>query len=265
MQPSKLLRERAAQYFDGLVRCQPRTMFEVDAWLQRARGAMSALWTYECLLCGARACDRNLCNGCENDLPRNDCCCRLCAEPLATTEIVTCGECAQRRPRFDRCIAPYRFSYPLDHMVRSLKYGGALAEGRVLGELLADRLVAMNAIDKPDLLIPVPLGARRYARRGYNQASELAIVVSRRLGIPMCTHSLVRFRETLEQAALDRKARRKNLRKAFQLVRPLAAKRIAIVDDVVTTGSTANEIARVLKRGGARRVDVWAIARAGRS
>lgn len=175
-----------------------------------------------------------------------------------------CGECAQRRPRFDRCIAPYRYAYPLDHIVRRLKYGGAVAEGRVLGGLLADRLMQLDASERPTILLPVPLGRARYVRRGYNQATELATVVSCRLGIEVCTDTLARSRETLEQAGLDRKARRKNLRKAFELLRPLRADHVAIVDDVVTTGSTANEIARVLKRAGTRRVDVWAIARAGR-
>jgi ComF family protein len=150
-------------------------------------------------------------------------------------------------------------------MIRRLKYGGGVAEGRVLGQLLAQSLAAMQRPRRPELLLPVPLGRARFADRGYNQANELATYVSHRLAIPMRTDLLVRTRDTLEQVGLDRKARRKNLRKAFALTQPIREQHVAILDDVVTTGSTANEIARVLKRAGAQQVEVWAVARAGRT
>lgn len=173
-----------------------------------------------------------------------------------------CGACLQRPPRFDACIAPYRYSYPLDSMIRGLKYGGAIAYGRVLGELFARRL--QQRPRTADVLLPVPLGAVRFAKRGYNQAIELATRLSQRLDIPMRTDVLSRTRDTLEQAGLDRRARRKNLRKAFALTGRVTGQRVAIVDDVITTGSTANEIARLLKRAGVSHVEVWVIARAQR-
>jgi ComF family protein len=174
-----------------------------------------------------------------------------------------CGTCLRRPPRFDVCFAPYRYAYPLDHMVRGLKYGGAIAHGRVLGELFVRQLQERNRSARPDLLLPVPLGPARFRKRGYNQAIVLAEQIARRSGIRLRTDALIRTRDTLEQAGLDRRARRKNLRRAFALLHPLRAKHVAIVDDVVTTGSTANEMARVLKRAGVARVEVWAIARAG--
>lgn len=167
-------------------------------------------------------------------------------------------------PRFDACFAPYRYAYPLDFLIRALKYGGGIAHGRVLAELFASRLREAECDELPAALLPVPLGTARFIERGYNQAIELATHISRQLAIPLRTDLLIRTRETREQAGLDRKARRKNLRAAFALRQPLPVKHVAIVDDVVTTGSTANEIARVLKRAGASRVEVWAIARAGR-
>jgi ComF family protein len=201
--------------------------------------------------------------GCEADLAVNDRCCRRCAERLFTDHATpVCGACLRRPPRFDACIAPYRYTYPLDRMIRALKYGGAIAYGRVLGDLFARR--ASPLVERPDLVLPVPLGRKRFIRRGYNQAIELAHRCSEHFDIPLRTDLLVRTRDTVEQAGLDRKARRRNLRGAFALAAPLPAARIAIVDDVVTTGSTASEIACVLKRGGATRVEVWAVARADR-
>jgi ComF family protein len=243
----------------------------VDAWLHRARAALqtslAALWPPQCVLCGGagQRPDRDLCAGCEMDLPRNDHCCSVCAEPLQSAiEGLVCGACLRHPPRFDRCVAPYRYAYPLDHMVRALKYGSAVAHGRVLADVFARSVLPIEREAWPEILLPVPLGRARFIKRGYNQALELATHLARELAIPLHTDVLVRARDTREQAGLDRKARRKNLRNAFALVRPLPAAHVAIVDDVVTTGSTANEIARVLKRAGAEKVEVWAIARAGR-
>jgi ComF family protein len=173
-----------------------------------------------------------------------------------------CGACLRKRPSFDRCIAPYRYAYPLDHMIRALKYGNAIAYGRVLGDLFAR---CEFAAPLPEVILPVPLGRARFVARGYNQALELASRVARQLDIELRADVLVRTRETLEQAGLDRRARRKNLRNAFSVAKPLEAAHVAVFDDVVTTGSTANELARVLKRAGVARVEVWAIARAARA
>lgn len=240
----------------------------VDSFVQRARAKLvSVVWMPHCVLCGqsARNAEYDLCIGCERDLPVNEPCCSVCAEPLhGESGDMMCGACVQRAPRFDACLAPYRYSYPLDHMIRALKYGGGVAHGRVLGDLFASRLRAVERSELPALLLPVPLGTARFIDRGYNQAIELAAHISKRLRIPLRADVLVRTRETREQAGLDRKARRKNLRQAFALRLPLPATHVAIVDDVVTTGSTVNEIARVLKRSGAECVEVWAVARAGK-
>lgn len=244
--------------------CQLNHRMRVDERFQRVSAALRRfLWASQCVLCGGRGTpDRDLCAGCERDLPTNVRCCSLCAQPLlVAVAAAICGACVQRMPRFDACFAPYLYAYPLDHMIRALKYGGGVAHGRVLAELFVARWREAARGDRPQVLLPVPLGAARYIERGYNQAIELATHISRQLAIPVRADVLVRTRETREQAGLDRDARRKNLRKAFALRRALPAAHVAIVDDVVTTGSTANEIARMLKRAGARRVEVWAIAR----
>jgi ComF family protein len=203
--------------------------------------------------------------GCEQDLPANVQCCEICAEPLHNEGVASlwCGACLQRRPRFDASRIPFRYSYPMAHMIRRLKYGGAVGMGRVLGELFARRMASAGD-SQPQLLIPVPLAHRRFCERGYNQAIVLAEHIVRSVAKPLRTDLLVRVRDTQEQAGLDQRARRKNIKRAFEVTDPLPATHVAIVDDVVTTGSTVNEIARVLKRAGAKRVEVWAIARAAR-
>jgi ComF family protein len=152
----------------------------------------------------------------------------------------------------------------MDHMIRRLKYGGAIAMGRVLGELFARRRAVASIESQPQLLIPVPLAYQRFCERGYNQAIVLAQHMVSSVAIPIRPDLLVRVRDTQEQAGLDQRARRQNIKRAFEVTGPLPASHVAIVDDVVTTGSTVNEIARVLKRAGAKRVEVWAIARAAR-
>ncbi len=236
-----------------------------DAFRRTCAALRELIWTPQCVLCGGRGpAERDLCEGCERDLPRNEQCCSVCAQPLyVDDDDAICGACLRRMPRFDACFAPYRYAYPLDHMIRALKYGGGVAHGRVLADLFVSRWREAHD-EPPEVLLPVPLGTARFGERGYNQAIELATRMSRQLAIPLRTDLLVRTRETREQAGLDRAERRKNLRKAFAARRALPAAHVAIVDDVVTTGSTANEIARVLKRAGAERVEVWAIARAGK-
>jgi ComF family protein len=113
----------------------------------------------------------------------------------------------------------------------------------------------------PEAIVPVPLALRRYRQRGYNQAIELALTIRHISGIPVRADVAIRQRETAEQAGLDRKARRRNVAGAFAAVAPLRVRHVAILDDVVTTGSTVRELAEVLQRAGAEQIEVWAIAR----
>jgi ComF family protein len=168
----------------------------------------------------------------------------------------------RRPPRFDASYCPFRYAYPVDRLVQGIKYRGAVAPDRVLGELVARGVQHRNEA-LPEILVPVPLGQQRFRQRGYNQAIELGRWLEKRLGIPMRTDLVARMRETSEQARLDRRERRKNIRGAFAVLRELPATNIAIIDDVITTGSTVSELTRVLKRAGAKRVEVWAVARAG--
>ena len=186
----------------------------------------------------------------------------MCAEPLpgASGAPRICGACLADPPPFDSSFVPFRYAYPLDHLVQGLKFRNELACGRVLGELFARCLVARGA-PLPEVIVPVPLALRRYRQRGYNQASELALSIRRITGAAVRSDIAVRQRETAEQAGLDRKARRRNVTGAFAIAAPLQARHVAILDDVVTTGSTVRELAKVLRCSGVERLEVWAIAR----
>lgn len=235
----------------------------VDILGSLIRSAIQGCWPARCALCGQPGQpDLDLCVGCEGDFVVNDNVCEHCAVPLPRelSQPALCGACLKDPPVFDACVAPYRYAFPVDRMIQRLKYRGDLAYGRILGHLLARHLSRRDT--RPELVIPVPLAPRRYRERGYNQARELALPVCDSLGLSLRSDLIARVLETREQAGLDRVERGKNIIDAFTLIAPLRARHVAIVDDVVTTGSTTNEIARVLRHAGADWIEVWAVARA---
>lgn len=252
------------EYSQADIHCQPTWRTAVDGWL---RGVQALLWPSTCVLCRARGVAmRDLCAGCERDLVLNEYACPRCALPLSAPAPAgtVCGACSKGRPAFDASFAPYRYAYPLDRLIQGLKYHRQLSAGRVLGELFRMQLARVRRGALPHAIVPVPLAARRFRERGFNQAIELSRPVSREFDLPLATALIERARDTQEQAGLPRKRRRRNVRGAFRLCASGVPKHVAIFDDVITTGSTVNEIARVLRRAGARHIEVWAIARTAR-
>jgi ComF family protein len=215
-----------------------------------------------CLLCGDRgAGGRDLCSGCERDLAINTACCPRCALPLDAPAPL-CGECIEREPPFAAAWAPFRYEHPLDLLESRFKFRGDLAAGRVLASLLIERAVD-EELGLPDAIVPVPLHVSRLRERGYNQALELAKPLARVLGVPLRVDLLRRVRATIAQTGLDAAARRRNLRDAFAISNEQAIPaHVALLDDVMTTGTTLRECSRVLRRAGVQRVEVWALARA---
>lgn len=184
--------------------------------------------------------------------------CPHCALPLANGA-PSCPACRRGRFAFDAAIARFEYRFPLDRLVHRFKYGGDLALGRWLARELARRAAPEP---RPDLLVVPPLAGQRLRERGFNQALELARDIGRRMRLPTDAHLLVRQRETRSQARLGRRERQANLRDAFACTRAVPGMHTAIVDDVLTTGATADALARTLKGAGADRVVVWALARA---
>lgn len=214
-----------------------------------------------CLLCQAPG--QDLCLACCQDLPWNQQACHHCALPLSAGQSL-CSACQQEPPPFT-ALSLFRYEFPVDRLLARLKYHGRLSPARVLGGYLAEAISADSRL-RPELILPVPLHPSRLAERGYNQAAELARPVARSLGLPL-EHKLVeRVKHTAMQKGLDAAARAQNLQEAFglntrryeQLGRP---RRIALLDDVLTTGATAAAISRLLRQAGVEEVMLWSLAR----
>lgn len=221
------------------------------------------LYPSRCLLCGAAGSEeRDLCQACAHALPYNRRPCRICALPLppAAPADGICGDCQKRRPRFDRCLAPLLYSADVSLLISRLKFGQKLNHARLLSQLLLDHL-EQQQLFSVDLLLPVPLHRLRLRERGYNQALEIARPLGRHLGIPVEPRICRRVAVTPAQTGLDRKSREKNLHNAFQVTADVTGLNIALLDDVVTTGATVSELTRCLKRAGAGKIGVWAVAR----
>lgn len=216
-----------------------------------------------CVLCGAPGDDGlDLCRGCRADLPYNRHACPRCAIPLPAGQSAgtRCGPCQRRAPPFAASHAAFRYEDPVPALIGGVKFRGRFNLARLLGQLMALSLLEQGA-QRPELILPVPLHPRRLRERGYNQALELARPISAELGIPTDTATCIRAAYTSAQVGLDDRERRRNVRGAFAVARCPAAKHVAILDDVVTTGSTVTELALVLRRAGVERVDVWSVAR----
>ncbi len=218
-----------------------------------------------CALCDERCePEHSLCGACQADLPWLGPQCTVCALPLPTPGMI-CGQCLKRPPAFDHVVAPWRFDFPIDSLITRFKHQSRWPLGRVLAEQLTQHLrhLFVEGLPRPSALLPVPLARKRLRQRGFNQAQMLADWLSPALQIPVRNELLQRTLDTPSQQQLDAAARRRNLRQAFALPdkQPLRDQHLAIVDDVLTTGATAEALARLLRRAGAARVDVYCLAR----
>ena len=209
-----------------------------------------------CLLCGADCQTSPICFDCEADLPL--CSATLCPQCGApTTYGERCGACLIEAPYFDRTITLYRYEFPIDQVIRSFKYGHQLSVANWLGQRLAQR------IQTPvDLIVPLPLHPERLRERGFNQSVEIAATIGNCLNLPVHRSTLQRTRATPHQTGLSPKERKKNVCAAFECNTDYSGKTILLVDDVMTTGATLNECARILKLHGAVAVIATVTARA---
>lgn len=172
-----------------------------------------------------------------------------------------CGACRKSKPAYTEAWSLYPYVPPLREAICLFKYSGKVALADALAELL---IRAFPAVPAADLVMPVPLHPTRLREREFNQSLLLAERLSRWLRIPLSFANLVRVRATEAQTRLRRSARLKNLRQAFQVWRPqeVAGKRVLLIDDVWTTGTTVNECAKALRRAGTGHVFALTVARA---
>ena len=153
-------------------------------------------------------------------------------------------------------MAAFAYAFPLDKLVLALKYG----EKFLLADMLGDQL-AQRVSTRPDCLIPMPLHPQRLRERGFNQSLQLAKRIGQQLNLPVLPHACKRIRNTPSQSTLAWKERGKNMRKAFSCSAEVAGKHVAVVDDVMTTGATLNELSATLLAAGATEVSAWVVAR----
>ena len=225
------------------------------------RWLLDRLLPPSCLLCaGSVSARAHLCGPCHAELPITRFPCLRCALPMPHhVEQGICGTCLRQPPLWQRGVAPLLYRPPASQLLGGFKYRGRLQGGQLLIELLIGELRRTGC--SPDLIVPVPLHWRRRWSRGFNQAELIADQVGTALQIPVVMKALRRTRQTTAQQSLDATARARNLRGAFTLNRSVAGLRVALVDDVVTTGATATELSRLLLKGGATAVELWALAR----
>jgi ComF family protein len=222
--------------------CQPMTRSQVDRSLETICGW---LLPPRCVLCGRsgqRPC-LDLCATCEASLP---------LDPQGLID--------GPQP-VERCLAAFTYGFPVDHLIQLLKYRGQLSIGRVLGSLLARSVDARGLVHHVDCVVPVPLHPGRHADRGFNQSAEIARRVARVLGTRTCEGAVQRSRDTRPQVGLRPEERRRNIDGAFVASSGFRGQRVAVVDDVLTTGATVGAVAAALRQAGAISVDVWCVAR----
>ena len=208
-----------------------------------------------CFLCRGKA-DELLCRACDADLPRLDReLCPRCA--LASPKGAVCGRCLTQAPQYDATVAALAYEFPADVLVQALKFRGELALAPFLGELLSKCISSGNV----DCIVPVPLSSARLRERGYNQALEIARGIAAATGIRLAPELCERARDTPAQTDLPLAERAKNVRGAFHCPRLVAGAKVAVLDDVMTTGATLDEVAGTLKRAGAAHVENWVVAR----
>lgn len=201
----------------------------------------------------------DLCEFCEQDLPWNIHACAGCALPIDSSVMGLCHRCRDRPLAFDGVCAPFLYQDEISRLLARAKFKAGLTGLAMVSELCATRLLLER--ERPDELIPVPLSWQRMVSRGFNQSALIARHYGHRLGIPVRHGRLKRRRHTRAQSGLSRRARLRNLVGAFQARGDLSGKRVALVDDVLTTGATALAASKVLKRAGAEEVFVWVCAR----
>lgn len=205
-----------------------------------------------------------LCEDCHADLPWLTSACRRCAEPLVPgTGIALCGRCLQRPPPWQLALSPLRYEFPVTQLIHAGKEEASVPSLRLLTRLFTDRFGERIREDPPQVLVPVPLHWSRLYARGYNQAAEIAWWLGHELGIEVALNSCNRPQPTPHQQGQSARQRRRNPGLAFTAERlPETVSKVALVDDVITTGSTLNALGQALRAANPNlTLEAWSLAR----
>jgi len=213
-----------------------------------------------CVLCGSMNHEGLWCKNCNHSLPYLSAPhCPVCALPTLHGEI--CGHCLTKPPAFGHTVAVFDYRFPLDQLIGQMKYHEQLAIAQAFAEKLTQRI---DRIHLPDFVIAMPLHPAKLRSRGFNQAQLLAVPLADYFGISLLSNACQRLRDTASQTSLPWHQRHKNVRGAFSCDRNLSGTHVALVDDVMTTGASLNELASAVKKQGAKKISTWVVARAGK-
>lgn len=231
---------------------------------------LDAVYPHRCYACDEPSTHAGFCDRCTSAIrPPSRSSCAICGQPFATVDGADhlCGRCLRKRPAFARARAcallhARNDADPLRRALHRYKYRPDPCLARGLGRLFTER--GCDLAGTPDVIVPVPLHLDRLRWRGFNQSILLARHLQRSLGTPLEVDALERLRPTAPQVELDETARRRNVAGAFAVtdVSVVRGRRILLVDDVLTTGSTVQACSLALLRAGAGSVDVLVLARA---
>lgn len=215
-----------------------------------------------CLLCQNPSNQKiALCETCETQLPKLKNTCQCCASILPDdVPKRICGLCIKNPPYFYSTIALFAYEGKIIKLITGLKFHQELNVAILVADLFSQHLIN-EKIPLPDIIIPVPLHNKRLRNRGYNQALEIAKPIAKKFNIPLLKNACLRKRHTKPQIELPAHSRKQNIKNAFEIKTPMNDLKIAIVDDVMTTGNTVNELSKDLMKSGAKKVEIWCIAR----
>lgn len=226
---------------------------------------LNHLFPSNCLFCKSDTKNSSLlCSACIEELPYLKSVCLHCGKSLVGDigEKNYCGACLNQKFPFENVFIPFQYENPISRLVIDLKFNQKLLYAKILGNLMADFLTKKyQEKEKPQLIIPVPLHKKRLRERGFNQALEIARPIAKKLKIPIDIYSCIRIKNTLAQSILNIEERKQNIKNAFLLKKSLEVNYVAIVDDVMTTGNTVKEFAKILKKSGIMKIDVWCCAK----
>jgi ComF family protein len=254
-------RQKKMQCYDLFSLIALSTVIPIHLYRQIFRRVTDLIYPSLCLLCGVQGEKGiDLCERCRHSLPWISRACARCALPLAVAAEL-CGHCLKHPPAYDAAYAPFRYESPINRLITGFKFHDRLAHARLFGALYPDSLI--GCMGRLDCLVPIPLHPARMRQRGFNQAQLLAEALGCRFGRRVDPRALARRRNTPAQLGLSAVQRRANLSRAFSANRSFDGKRVGLIDDVITTGSTAQAAAATLKAAGALEVVLIAVARAG--
>jgi len=224
---------------------------------------MNQLMPLHCLLChGDVQQHPAICSHCSEQLPWLTSCCSVCSIALPEGVSGPCGECQSSQRAYAKVHALFEYAQPLDDLITRMKFGQQLGAARLLGELLLD-YCGEHSIDLGGFaVLPVPLHKQRLRERGYNQSLEIARPLAKAWRLPLLTSAVARQQPTRAQSGLSAKARVRNLKGAFSVSAKALPASVLIVDDVITTGATIDELAKTLSIAGVEKIEIATIARA---